>query len=52
MEAQFCQEVKLLYMLDHPNVVKLYGHFSDGYHVFLLMEYVEGGQLMAKIGSD
>lgn len=52
MEAQFCLEVKLLYLLDHPNVVKLYGHFSDDYHVFLLMEYVEGGQLLARLGSS
>jgi serine/threonine protein kinase len=51
MEAQFCTEVKLLYQLDHPNIVKLYGHFSDDYHVFLLMEYVEGGQLLAKLNS-
>lgn len=39
-------------MLNHPNVVKLYGHFSDDYHVFLLMEYIEGGQLLSKLGSD
>lgn len=52
MEAQFCLEVKLLYLLNHPNIIKLYGHFSDDYHVFLLMEYVEGGQLMKKLGSD
>jgi aurora kinase len=40
MESQFALELKLLYVLDHPNIVKLYGHFQDEYHVFLLMEYL------------
>lgn len=29
MEAQFALELKILYRLDHPNVVKLYAHFDD-----------------------
>jgi serine/threonine protein kinase len=29
--------------------VKLYTHFDDDYHVFLLMEYVEGGILLNKL---
>jgi serine/threonine protein kinase len=45
-------ELKLLYLLDHPNIVKLYGHFSDEYHIFLLMEYIEGGELLKKLGSE
>jgi len=37
--------------MDHPNIIKLYGHFCDEYHVFLLMEYIEGGQLMDRLKS-
>ena len=43
MEAQFTLLLKILYALDHPNIVKLYTHFCDDYHIFLLMEYIEGG---------
>lgn len=39
-------------MLNHPNIIKLYGHFSDEYHIFLLMEYVEGGDLLSKLKSE
>jgi serine/threonine protein kinase len=52
MEEQFALELKILYHLDHPNIVKLYSHFSDEYHVFLLMEYLEGGELLARMGSS
>lgn len=30
-------------MVDHPNVVRTYGHFHDEFHVFLLMEYAGDG---------
>jgi len=39
-------------MLNHPNIIKLYGHFNDEYHIFLLMEYIEGGQLLSKLKSE
>lgn len=29
MEAQFALELKIMYSLDHPNIVKLYAHFAD-----------------------
>lgn len=38
--------------MDHPNIVKLYAHFSDEYHIFLLMEYAEGGMLMNYLKKD
>lgn len=30
-------------MVNHPNVVKTYGHFHDEFHVFILMEYATDG---------
>ncbi len=33
-------------MVDHPNVVKTYGHFHDEFHIFLLMEYAGDGCVM------
>jgi len=36
------KEVKIMYMLDHPNVVKLYTHFENKSSVFLVMELTPG----------
>ena len=49
MLPQFISELKIQYHLDHPNIVKLYAHFDDEYHIFLLMEYAPSGTLMNKI---
>lgn len=51
MVEQFAKELKIHYSLNHPNIIKLYGHFQDDYHIFLLMEYAEGGVLMQKLKS-
>lgn len=37
MVDQLIQELKIHYTLDHLNIVKLYDHFEDHYHIFLLM---------------
>lgn len=52
MIDQFIKELKIHYKLNHPNIVKLYTHFQDDYHLFLLMEYAEGGQLMNHLKRD
>ncbi len=46
MEDQFTNELKIHYSLSHPNIVKLYSHFEDEYHIFLMMEYACDGTLM------
>jgi serine/threonine protein kinase len=35
--------------LDHPNIVKLYGFFDDSTHFYIVMEYMDGGNLFALI---
>lgn len=54
MITQFIRELRIHYLLSHPNIIKLYSHFEDEYHIFLLMEYAEGGILMdrLKCGED
>ena len=52
MLDQFICEIKIQYSLDHENIVKLYGHFDDEYHIFLLMEYAPGGNLMSHIENS
>ena len=35
--------VDIMYRIDHPNIVKLYGHFEDNTYCYLLMEYMPNG---------
>ena len=49
---QFLREVEIMYKLRHPNVVKLFGHFEDNTYCYLLMEYVEGGELFSYIPEN
>ncbi|MBT2209699.1 MULTISPECIES: Stk1 family PASTA domain-containing Ser/Thr kinase [Actinomadura] len=43
--ARFIGEAKSAAALSHPNVVAVYDQVTDGEHVFLVMEYVEGHTL-------
>ena len=44
-------EVKLLRKVDHPNVVKCFGHFWEPskQSLFVVLEFVDGGDLYAEI---
>ena len=48
-KANFLREVEIIYKIHHPNIVKLYGHFEDNIYCYLLMEYIEGGELYSYI---
>ena len=39
-KANFNREVEIMYKLDHPNIVKLYGHFEDNDFCYFLMQYI------------
>jgi serine/threonine protein kinase len=45
MINQIIREIKIQMYLDHPNLIKLYGYFADGYNIYLLMEMGCDGQL-------
>jgi serine/threonine protein kinase len=45
------QEKEILESLNHPNIVRCYKSFEDAKNVYILMEYVEGGELFDKIVS-
>ena len=36
--AQFVNEVEILKMMDHPNIIKIYETFEDEKNVFLVTE--------------
>ena len=39
----FRREVEIMYKVNHPNIVKLYGHFEDNNYCYFLMEYISKG---------
>lgn len=50
--ARFRNEIVASYGVNHPNVVRAYEYFRDGDLVAFTMEYVGGGDLADRIGSD
>lgn len=46
---KFKQEITILQMLDHPNVLKLYEYFEDDKYVYLVTEICKGGELFDRI---
>ena len=43
------EEVGILTKLDHPNIVKYYETYTDEKYIYLVMEYIDGGELLEKI---
>jgi aurora kinase len=39
-KANFSREVEIMYKLNHPNIVKLYGHFEDSNYCYFIMQYI------------
>jgi serine/threonine protein kinase len=48
----FRREVEIMYKVNHPNIVKLYGHFEDNNYCYFLMEYISKGNLYGLIPKD
>lgn len=39
------QEIKILRLLNHPNIIKLYEVYEDDSYIHLVLEYLKGGEL-------
>lgn len=46
------QEVAILTGLDHPNIVKYYETYIDERYIYLVMEFIGGGELFDKIANQ
>ena len=46
------EEVSILTKLDHPNIVKYYETYIDEKYIYLVMEYIGGGELFEKISQQ
>lgn len=49
IKAQFIQEVEILKLLDHPNIVRAYEFFEDENKFYIVMEQCHGGELFDEI---
>lgn len=45
------QEFEILRTIDHPNVVKYYGTFTDRRFIYIVLEQCKGGEVFEKIQS-
>ena len=43
------EEVHILAMLDHPNIVKYMESYEDDQNMFVVMEYLEGSTELQKL---
>jgi calcium-dependent protein kinase len=46
---RFQQEIAIMKMMDHPNIIKLYETFEDHKNIYLVMELCNGGELFDRI---
>jgi calcium-dependent protein kinase len=46
---RFKQEIAIMKMMDHPNIIKLYETFEDHRNLYLIMELCSGGELFDRI---
>ncbi|CAH1757069.1 14619_t:CDS:10 [Entrophospora sp. SA101] len=48
-EKQLRREIEIQSNIRHPNVLRLYGHFHNETHVFLILEYAAKGELYKQL---
>lgn len=46
------EEMAIMKLLDHPNIVRLYETFEDQRNVYLILELCTGGELFDRIVAD
>ena len=44
-------DIELLRVCDHPNVVRLHDYFEDPINIYLVLEYLEGANLLKYVAK-
>jgi len=47
LKRKFLQEIAILKEMEHVNIVKIYEVFENNVHIFIVMEYVDKGDLLS-----
>jgi len=50
-EGGVFKEIDFLIKLDHPNILKIYEYYIDDVNIYLITEYISGGELIDVIES-
>lgn len=45
-------EINIMRILDHPNIIKLYEVYEGQFHIYLVMDLLKGGELFDRIIRD
>ena len=43
------KEINIIKQIDHYNIVKYFDEYEDSRNLYLVMEYVEGGEILDEI---
>lgn len=49
---ELCREIELLIKIDHNNIVNIYEYYLYTHDIFIVMEFLDGGELFKKIVQD
>ena len=46
LQAKVLHEVRMMHALDHPNILKFHNWYETNNHLWLILEYCTGGDLL------
>ena len=49
LQEQVINEIKIMYSLHHPYIIRLINHFETKEHFYLVLEFADGGQVYGKM---
>lgn len=49
MMRYLIKEIEILKILDHPNILKLYEIYESRSNIYLVLEYIQGGDLLSHL---
>lgn len=52
MEKQLRREVEIQTRLRHPNIVRMFGWFDDETRIFLIIEFIGGGEVFSVLRME